>query len=61
MIVCTDFLNAMLVISLRRSEIITAAPVLSINLTIDNTSVFLNACQKYVSNLNIVWKWKIPI
>ena len=61
MIVCTDFLNAMLVISLRRSEIITAAPVLSINLTIDNTSVFLNAAQKNVSNYNIVWKWNTPI
>ena len=61
MIVCTDFLNAMLVISLRRSEIITAAPVLSINLTIDNTSVFLNAAQKNVSNFNIVWKWNTPI
>ena len=38
-IVCTVFLNARFVISFSNNEIITAAPVLRINLTIESSNV----------------------
>ena len=50
------FLNARFVISFSNNEIITAAPVLRINLTIESSNVLRNASQKNTSFVNIVLK-----